>query len=131
MAAVRTRRRDWDAWAREQREAEERVRAKQRAYMQRPEVRAKRQAYQQAYWQAYRQRPEVRAKRQAYRQRPEVRAKQRAYMQRPEVRAKWQRLYNLVANLAHPKGDHLANDLEDEAHDLIRKLRPARAGVAV
>lgn len=33
------------------------------------------------------------------------------------------RLGNLVANLAHPKGDCLENELEDEAHDLIRELR--------
>jgi hypothetical protein len=34
-----------------------------------------------------------------------------------------QRLRNIVANLAHPKGDHSQNDLEDEAHDIIRELR--------
>lgn len=36
---------------------------------------------------------------------------------------RWQRLYNLIATLAHPKGDHRQNDVEDEAHDLIRGLR--------
>lgn len=39
---------------------------------------------------------------------------------------KWQRLYNLVASLAHPNDDHLENALEDEAHDLIRELRGLR-----
>lgn len=33
------------------------------------------------------------------------------------------RLSNIVATLAHPHGDHADNDLEDEAHDIIRELR--------
>lgn len=42
----------------------------------------------------------------------------------PLVRAEHlDRLYNLVANLAHPRGDHKQNVLEDEAHDIIRELR--------
>jgi hypothetical protein len=44
--------------------------------------------------------------------------------------ARWQRLYNLVAHLAHPKGDHRTNELEDEAHDLIRELRDTTALLA-
>src|ERR1043165_2690425 len=36
-----------------------------------------------------------------------------------------ERLYHLVATLAHPKGDHRQNALEDEAHDIIRELRAA------
>lgn len=32
------------------------------------------------------------------------------------------RIGNLVAALAHPKDDHRQNDLEDEAHDLLREL---------
>lgn len=35
---------------------------------------------------------------------------------------KLSRLGNLVANLAHQNGDHCENELEDEAHDLIREL---------
>jgi hypothetical protein len=42
---------------------------------------------------------------------------------------KLQRLYSLVANLAHPRGDHRENPLEDEAHDLIREIRAALAAV--
>lgn len=33
------------------------------------------------------------------------------------------RLYNIITVLAHPDGDHLENALEDEAHDLIARLR--------
>jgi hypothetical protein len=33
------------------------------------------------------------------------------------------RLYNIIANLAHVNGDHTGNALEDEAHDIIRALR--------
>jgi DNA-directed RNA polymerase subunit M/transcription elongation factor TFIIS len=57
---------------------------RQRAYRQRPEVKARQRAY--------RQRPEVKARQRAYRQRyfqkPEVKARQRAYRQRPEVKAR-------------------------------------------
>jgi hypothetical protein len=41
---------------------------------------------------------------------------------------KLQRLYNLVANLAHPKGGHRVNEAEDEAHDIIRELRQGVMG---
>ena len=40
-----------------------------------------------------------------------------------ETLAKIQRVGNLVADLAHPRGDHRQNDSEDEAHDLLRELR--------
>ena len=69
--------RDWDAFEREQLEAEEDVKAKQQAYRQRADVKAKQQAYQQradvkakqqAYQQAYRQRADVKAKQQAARE---------------------------------------------------------------
>jgi hypothetical protein len=42
---------------------------------------------------------------------------------------KLQRLYSLVANLAHPNDDHLENELEDEAHDIIREMRMALAAL--
>jgi len=42
----------------------------------------------------------------------------------------WQRLYNIVAELAHPNDDHRENPLEDEAHDLIRALRASARGSA-
>lgn len=40
------------------------------------------------------------------------------------------RLSNIVATLAHPDGDHADNDLEDEAHDIIRQLRQT-SGVGI
>ncbi len=54
---------------------------------------------QRAYGRAYIQRPEVKAKRRAYRQRPEVKAKRRAYRQRPEVKAKRRAAYREARRL--------------------------------
>jgi len=51
--------------------------AKQKAYYQKPEVKAKQKAYQKAYYQT----PEVKAKQKAYNQTPEVKAKKKAYYQ--------------------------------------------------
>ena len=46
----------------------------------------------------------------------------------PSALERWlSRLGNLIANLAHPKGDHRENALEDEAHDIVRELRSAIA----
>ncbi len=69
------------------------VKAKKRAYFQRPDVKAKKRAYSQrpdvkAKKRAYFQRPDVKAKKRAYFQRPDVKAKKRAYFQRPDVKAK-------------------------------------------
>ena len=40
-----------------------------------------------------------------------------------DVIAKLQRVGNIVAALAHPNDDHCDNELEDEAHDLLREAR--------
>lgn len=48
-----------------------------------------------------------------------------ALRQTPATREKFDRLYNLVSNLAHPKGDHCENELEDEAHSIIYELHEA------
>lgn len=44
---------------------------------------------------------------------------------------RWERLYALVCQLAHPKGDHRENPHEDEAHDLIRELRSKMASLRI
>ncbi len=45
--------------------------------------------------------------------------------ERARLLALVERVGNVVANLAHPEGDHCENLLEDEAHDLFRELRAA------
>jgi hypothetical protein len=64
------------------------IKARERAYNQKPEVKAKRKAYQRAY----NQNPENKARERAYQQKPEVKAVKRAYMkvynQKPENKAK-------------------------------------------
>ena len=58
-------------------------------------------------------------------------AQAQAEDRRAQIQAKLTRIGNLVANLAHPNvlsgmfiesGDHRQNNLEDEAHDLLREL---------
>jgi len=44
------------------------------------------------------------------------------------MRDKLSRIGNIIANLAHPHGDHRQNELEDEAHDLLRELRADLGG---
>ena len=56
------------------------------------EVKAKKKAYSQKYY----QKPEVKAKMKAYLQKPEVKAKMKAYLQKPEVKAK-KKAYNRIA----------------------------------
>lgn len=81
-----------------------------KAYLQRPEVKAREAAHRKAYyvihkdqWREYRRerfchkREEIKEYRKAYRQRPEVKAREKEKRQRPEAKARmaaWSKLHN-------------------------------------
>lgn len=88
-----------NAYARKRRAKREDVREKERAYKQRPDVKAKNNAYTREYCQradvkehrkAHKQKPDVKARNRELerkrRQQPHEKAKRKAYEQKPEVR---------------------------------------------